>query len=167
MLMNKEVCQKLDFKAPSVWLATWFGCGLMKKAPGTWGTLGGLPFGIAVLYFGSWQILLAASVFVFLMGLWAAREFEKMTGEHDAGAVVIDEVAGVWIALLPVAGLSFIQIGLAFLLFRFFDILKPWPVSWADKKLPGAMGVMLDDVFAGIYAALVIGGLRYYAGLGW
>jgi len=81
-----------------------------------------------------------------------------MTGEHDSGAIVIDEVAGMWITLLPIA-YSPIHILLAFALFRFFDIVKPWPISWCDKKLPGALGVMADDVVAGIFSALILGGL--------
>ena len=159
-MLNKELIKQIDLKHPATWLATWFGFGLMKKAPGTWGTLGAMPFGIALLYLYNWQILLIATVFIFIIGLWAARHFDKMSGTHDCGAIVIDEVAGVWIALLP-ALLSPIHFILAFGLFRFFDILKPWPVGWADKKLPGEWGVMLDDILAGIYAALILGGLRY------
>lgn len=164
-MINLEHYKNIDFKDPSVWLATWFGCGLIRPAPGTWGTLGGMPFGIIILILGGWPVLFVASAIVFAIGLWAAKKFEEMTGEHDASAIVIDEVAGVWIALLP-AAINMTHAGLAFLLFRFFDILKPWPVSWADKKLPGAMGVMLDDILAGVYAALILGGLRYYGGLG-
>ena len=154
----------VNFKDPAIWLATWFGCGLMRPAPGTWGTLGGLPIGVLIYAMGGWVALSIAVVLVSLVGYWAAGRFETQTGEHDNGAIVIDEVAGVWIALIP-AGLSIPYVIAAFLLFRFFDILKPWPVSWADKKLPGALGVMVDDIIAGIFAALVIVGARY-AGLG-
>ncbi len=155
---------KVNFKDPAIWLATWFGCGLMKPAPGTWGTLGGLPFGILIYAAGGWIALLAAVIVLSLIGYWAAEKFEEQSGEHDNGAIVIDEVAGIWIALIP-AALSIPYVIAAFLLFRFFDILKPWPISWADKKLPGALGVMADDIIAGIFAALIIAGARF-AGLG-
>lgn len=154
----------VNFKDPAIWLATWFGCGLMKPAPGTWGTLGGLPIGILIYAIGGWIALLIAVLVVSVVGYWAAGKFEEQSGEHDNGAIVIDEVAGVWIALIP-AALSIPYVIAAFLLFRFFDILKPWPVSWADKKLPGALGVMADDIIAGIFAALIIAGARF-AGFG-
>ncbi len=150
----------VNFKDPAIWLATWFGCGLMRPAPGTWGTLGGLPIGVLIYALGGWIALSIAVVVVSVVGYWAAARFEEQTGEHDNGAIVIDEVAGVWIALIP-AGLSIPYVIAAFLLFRFFDILKPWPISWADKKLPGALGVMTDDIIAGIFAALIIAGASY------
>ena len=154
-----------DIKKPWFWLATWFGCGLARPAPGTWGTLGGLPFGIFLMMFGGPVWLAAAAIIVFAAGLWAAREFEKATGEHDSSAIVIDEVAGVWVTLLA-ATQTPLSVLLAFLLFRAFDILKPWPVSWCDKKLPGAWGVMMDDIAAGIFAAASLYLLRTYAGIG-
>lgn len=146
-----------------LWLAVWFGCGLARRAPGTWGTVGALPFGIAFMYYGGWPLLLGAAVVVSIAGYYAAATYERVTGMHDAGAVVVDEVAGMWLTLCA-ATLTPLSIVLAFILFRGFDILKPWPVSWADN-LPGAKGVMLDDILAGILAGLCLWGLRY-AGLG-
>jgi phosphatidylglycerophosphatase A len=157
---DKDTLGRLNFKHPAPWLATWFGLGLFKPGPGTWGTLGALPFGIALIMYGNLQILLAAILLTFLIGLWAAKHFEQMIREKDSGMVVIDEVVGMWIALIP-ATLSPLSIGTAFVLFRLFDILKPWPIGWLDRKLRGPMGVMLDDVMAGIYAALVMIGLHY------
>lgn len=157
---NKDTLHRLDFKHPATWLATWFGAGLIKPAPGTWGTIGALPFGIALMLYGGLIPLLAATLIVFVTGLWAAKYFERMVREKDSGMVVIDEVVGIWIALIP-ASLTPLSIGLAFVLFRLFDILKPWPVNWLDKRFHGPWGVMLDDVMAGIYAALVLMGLRY------
>lgn len=164
-MINKEIIEKLDLKHPAIWLATWFGCGLLKKAPGTWGTLGGLPFGIVIMSYGGWVPLLLAAIIVYGIGLWASKIFGEIVEEHDSGAIVIDEVVGIWVTLLPLTILSPLNIFLAFVLFRFFDIVKPWPVSWADKKLHNEHGVMLDDVLAGIYAAIILGGLNY-AGLG-
>jgi len=155
---------KVNFKDPAIWIATWFGCGLMKPAPGTWGTIGALPFGIFILALGGIPALAVAIGLICVVGHWAAGRFEEQVGEHDSGAIVVDEVAGMWIALIPTA-LSIPYVIAAFLLFRFFDILKPGPISWADKKLPGAFGVMVDDVIAGIFAALILVGARI-AGFG-
>lgn len=159
-IRNQDTLNRLDFKHPATWAATWFGCGLIQPAPGTWGTLGGLPFGIIILMFGGIPSLVIASIIVFIIGLWASKHFERMVREKDSGMIVIDEVVGVWIAMIP-AVLTSTSIALAFLLFRFFDILKPWPISWLDKHVRGGMGVMIDDVLAGIFAALVLIGLRY------
>jgi phosphatidylglycerophosphatase A len=92
-----------------------------------------------------------ASLLVFLIGWWAAERYIKGSGIADPGPVVIDEVAGQWLTLLftPQDPWLFVS---GFGLFRLFDILKPWPVSWADRRLPGGFGVMADDVLAALYA---------------
>ncbi|MEM1229649.1 MAG: phosphatidylglycerophosphatase A [Pseudomonadota bacterium] len=144
-----------DLRDPAVLLATGFGSGLLKPAPGTWGSLAGLVI---------WWLLLAPLspvkqalivVAVVVLGLLATRRCERRYGWHDPGAIVIDEFTGLWVALLgfgPQAGWAIA----GFLLFRLFDIAKPWPVSWADRQVPGAWGVMLDDLLAGSYAAIVL-----------
>ena len=159
---------KLDLKAPYLWLATWFGCGFMRPAPGTWGSLGALPVGI-ILYGSTniWGFILGI-ILVSLIGYWATERFEAATQTHDNKMIVIDEVAGQWIALLPVfylTGIHPLYIGAAFALFRLFDILKPWPVSHFDKNIKGALGVMGDDIVAGLFAAGCLIGL-IYVGLG-
>lgn len=163
-IRNHDTLRRLDFRHPSTWAATWFGCGLIQPGPGTWGTIGALPFGIILLMFGGIPALLVGIIIAFPLGLWASKHFERMVREKDSGMIVIDEVVGVWIAMIP-ALLTPASIGIAFVLFRFFDILKPWPINFFDKKFRGPMGVMIDDVMAGIYAALVLIGLRY-VGLG-
>ncbi|PZO88142.1 MAG: phosphatidylglycerophosphatase A [Micavibrio aeruginosavorus] len=162
---DAEIIKKLDFKNPATWTATWFGCGLMHPAPGTWGTLGALPIGLILAALGGKIALLAGIVVVFALGLWAAAQFEKMTGTHDSSMIVIDEVAGMWITLLA-STLSPLSIVMAFALFRFFDVLKPWPIGWLDKKVNGAWGVMLDDCAAGKLAALCLWGIHHYAFIG-
>ena len=157
--------KNLDFKSPATWLATWFGCGLARLAPGTWGTLGALPFGILLMMAGGWPTLLAATVLITIAGWWAISKVQKQADTQDAGYIVIDEAAGMWLTLLAAQSTG-LSAALAFLLFRFFDILKPWPVSWCDRKIPGAWGVMADDLAAGTYAALCLWGLRIYAGIG-
>ncbi len=168
---DMAVIASLNFKHPSVWLATWFGSGLMRPAPGTWGSLAALPFGMIFLAYGSIGTLLAAIAIATYAGLWACRHFESMTGTHDHKMIVIDEVAGQWIALVPLLlfenqGINPPLVLIAFLLFRFFDILKPWPASYFDRNVSGAWGVMGDDLIAGFYAAIVMSGILFYAGSG-
>lgn len=140
--------------------ATWLGCGDLKPAPGTWGTLGALPFGAALMFAQANSLLLIAIAAITALGFWSASIWEKETGIHDDKRIVIDEVAGMWIALIP-AALNPFHILVAFALFRFFDILKPFPIGWIDQKLPGAASVMLDDIYAGLAAGFILLGLRY------
>lgn len=139
-------------------LATWFGAGLLPKAPGTWGSLAAIPFGLALTWLGGPWLLLAGAVAIFLAGIWAGGRYAEERGLADPGAVVIDEVAGQWIALVP-ALLNPWMILLAFLAFRLFDIVKPWPVGWLDRELKGGLGIMADDVLAGVYGAVVVLGV--------
>jgi phosphatidylglycerophosphatase A len=123
--------------------------------PGTWGSLAALPCAWAIV--SQWGLVgLAAGIAVILpVGCWAAAAVANASAIHDPGAVVIDEAAGQWLVLLatPLDPLSYI---LAFLLFRIFDIWKPWPVRWADRYFHGGFGIMLDDLLAAVYALLVI-----------
>ena len=165
MFLNPSY-KTLDLKQPYVWLATWFGVGFIAKAPGTWGSLAALPFGMIVFSCTGTLGFIILTIIVTLLGLWSAAKFEKASGMKDNQMIVIDEVAGQSIALLP--ALSLMQfhplwILLAFALFRLFDITKPWPVSWAERKLGGSPGVMLDDIIAGLMAAIFLIGLHYYA----
>jgi phosphatidylglycerophosphatase A len=163
--MAESFSTKLNFKSPATWISTWFGCGLMRPAPGTWGSLGALPFGILFLVWGSPVILALSCIILFPIGIWATKEVLKGSGDDsDPQMVVVDEVIGQWIALIP-AALNPVSVVLAFALFRAFDILKPGPVGYCDRKLPGAWGVMMDDVVAGLLAALCLYGLRL-AGIG-
>jgi phosphatidylglycerophosphatase A len=139
-------------------LATWFGAGLLPKAPGTWGSLAAIPFGLALSWLGGPWLLLAAAAAIFLAGIWAGGRYAEERGIADPSAVVIDEVAGQWIALAP-ALLNPWLIALAFLAFRVFDIVKPWPVGWLDRELKGGLGIMADDVLAGVYGAVVVWGV--------
>lgn len=159
---DPELIKKLDFKSPALWVATWCGCGLMRPAPGTWGTLGALPIGLILLTLGGKIALVFGIALVTPVGIWAANEFEKMTKSHDNSMVVIDEVAGIWITLLA-STLSPISIVLAFVLFRLFDILKPWPIRWLDRNIKGGLGVMVDDIAAGLVAAVCLYGIHFYA----
>lgn len=147
--------ERPPLRDPRILLATWFGSGYAPWAPGTAGSVAALPFGWILAFYGGPAGLFLACVAVTAIGVWAAAGYMVSAGEHDPGPVVIDEVAGQWLALLPAAALGLLSwqaVALAFVLFRAFDILKPWPISWADRQVPGGFGVMLDDVLAGIAA---------------
>ena len=145
-------------------VASFFGVGYLRPAPGTWGSLAALPVAYALLLAGGVWLLLLATVLTTVLGFIATRRVIAGQKDHDPSWVVIDEVVGQWIALLPV-GYGATMMGgdplrlypgwiAAFVLFRLFDIRKPWLVGRADR-MGGAFGVMLDDVIAGIFAAIV------------
>ena len=139
------------FRSPPILLATWFGAGLMPKAPGTWGSLAALPFAWAISANGGQVALLIGAVFAFGVGWWASNVYLQHFGGEDPGPVVIDEVAGQWLTLAAVAP-DPVLFGVGFGLFRLVDIYKPWPVSWADQKVKAGLGIMLDDILAALYA---------------
>jgi phosphatidylglycerophosphatase A len=155
----------LPFWHPASLLATWFGSGLLPRAPGTWGSLAALPFAYALTAAGGPWTLLAAAVAAFLAGVWASGVYATASGAHDPGSVVIDEVAGQWLTLVPLAttpvALDPLLYGIAFVAFRAFDVLKPWPIRYFERNLPGAWGIMADDIAAGVLAGLVTFGLAY------
>ena len=144
--------------SPASLLATWFGCGKLRPAPGTWGSLGALPPALGLFWLGGWAALLAGSLVIFLVGIWAGQRHATRLGRDDPGEVVIDEVAAQWLALAPLA-LDWRLWLVAFLLFRLFDIVKPWPASWCDRRLAGGFGIMADDMVAGLYAGAAPGAL--------
>jgi phosphatidylglycerophosphatase A len=146
---------------PSTAIATFFGVGLLPIAPGTWASAAALPFGWVIGELGGWPALLIAAIAAALVGWWASARYVAQTGREDPSEIVIDEVAAQWLAL-SVVPLTFVAYFAAFFVFRVFDTLKPWPASWADREIEGGAGVMLDDVFAGIYAAIVLALLRYF-----
>ena len=145
-------------------LATWFGTGLLPITPGTWGSLAALPFAWAIRSLLGTTSLTVATVIVFTIGWWAAATVAKASAIEDPGAVVIDEVAAQWLVLLP-APLDPLTYTLAFLLFRFFDIWKPWPVRWAERHVKGGLGIMLDDLLAAVYAVVSLSGLLVIGGV--
>jgi phosphatidylglycerophosphatase A len=151
--------------SPAMIVATWFGCGLAPKAPGTVGSLGALPAAWIILTYGGWPWLAAAAAAAAVLGIVATAVVLRRSSVKDPSFVVIDEVAGQWIALLP-AGLDPVLFIAGFLAFRLFDIWKPWPVSWADRAVSGALGVMLDDLIAGVFAAALVYGIGYALTLG-
>ncbi len=141
---------------PAACLATWFGTGLLPWAPGSWGSLAALPVAWLILWRWGPGLLLAAAAALFVVGLWAAAVYIERAKDGDPASVVIDEVVGQWLALVPAAAGEWWQFAAGFVLFRTFDIVKPWPANWIDRRLKGGLAVMLDDVAAGLYAAICL-----------
>jgi len=152
-------------------IATVMGVGYLRPAPGTWGSLVALPMAWGLHALAGFPLLAIGVAAAFLMGLWATGVMTAGSDDHDPSEIVIDEVAGQWIALLPLSYVAWSR-GLditvlwpgwvaAFVLFRLFDITKPGPIGKADRR-GDAMGVMLDDVIAGVFAGI---GVMVLAGL--
>jgi phosphatidylglycerophosphatase A len=150
--------------APPPWwltaIVTWLGSGLAPRAPGTVGSLAALPFAAGLHWLAGPRaaaVLIAAAAIAFLVGWAASGTYVRRVREKDPGRVVIDEVAGQWLTLsiAPLDPLSYL---LGFLWFRLFDVVKPWPVSWADRRLGGGLGIMADDIIAAGYAMAALWG---------
>lgn len=154
----------------SFWWLTAGGVGMLRPAPGTWGSLLGILLAYAMIFLGlPFTAIVGLTAVVNTVSVHLINNMERATGIHDAPEIVIDEVAGQWLAILPLVSLSSspILFGLAFILFRLFDILKPWPIGWLDRKVDGGIGVMVDDLVAGTFAAIVIWLLLMFDLLDW
>lgn len=139
---------------PANFFALGFGSGLAKYAPGTFGSLAALPIFLCMprvnIYF-----YIGIVIVLFAFGVWVCEASARQLGLHDHPAIVWDEIVGMLITLFLVP-FSILPILLGFLLFRFFDIIKPWPIGWIDRRVDGGMGIMLDDVLAGLMAWAVL-----------
>ncbi len=149
---------------PAHFIALGYGAGLAPKAPGTFGSLAALPLFWLLLQANPSPIfLLTVTTGAFLLGIWACAITGKHLGVADHGGMVWDEIVAMWLVLAftPYSAIWWLA---AFGLFRFFDILKPWPIRWFDKRLKNGFGVMFDDVLAAIYALLVMKGAMVWLG---
>tara|TARA_A100001037_G_scaffold166975_1_gene150139 strand:- start:6281 stop:6775 length:495 start_codon:yes stop_codon:yes gene_type:complete len=147
--------QKPKSFEPVSLISTCIGIGYLPFAPGTWGSLAALPISWLVLLHGSRGLLLITSIALFCIGVMVTNFYERRCGTSDPGCIVIDEFVGQMLVLC-VASPDLIQFILGFTLFRVMDIFKPWPVSIVDKNIKGGFGIMLDDIVAAIYAAIVL-----------
>lgn len=158
---------------PSGWLACGFGSGLTPVAQGTFGSLAALLPWLALSRLPLMAYLLVL-ILAFVIGIWACDVAGKAVGVDDHRSLVWDEFVGQWIALIPLIGFAAPQVtGLhwwmvlaGFVLFRLFDVWKPWPIGWLDRRLKGGLGVMVDDVVAGIFAAIVLAAIVYASAKG-
>ncbi|MBC3764548.1 phosphatidylglycerophosphatase A [Neptunicella marina] len=157
--MDTLLRSRISLKNPWHFLALGFGSGLAPVAPGTFGTLAAIPF---VLVFAllpdTWFAALA--VFFALAGFYICGRTARDMRVHDHSSIVWDEVVGYMIGMIAVP-LSFNTIVTAFVLFRFFDIVKPWPISYLDKHIHGGVGIMADDILAGVFTFICMQVLLY------
>lgn len=146
---------------PASLVATWFGAGLIPFAAGTWGSLAALPFAWIIQTYAGALGLLAAAAVATLAGIWASNALCARTEVNDPGFIVIDEVAAMFLTLVA-APRTWWAYAIGFLLFRAADIVKPWPASWCDREVHGGLGVMLDDLVAGLYACAATWLITHY-----
>ena len=146
---NPSVTQLI--RSPVLLLAFGFGSGLSPKAPGTMGTIAAIPLWYLLVQLPPQAYLLVVAICA-IVGIFICGSAADKLGVHDHGGIVWDEFVGFWVtmAFLPV---SYVSVIVGFTLFRLFDIFKPWPISWLDKNIGGGLGIMIDDVVAGLAAA--------------
>lgn len=151
---NSRLTAGQILKDPLMFLAFGFGSGLSRKMPGTMGTLAAVPLYLTLVQMPDWLYLFVTLLSI-VAGIFICDKAADKLKVHDYGGIVWDEVAGFLITLcwLPFTWQSLL---VGFVLFRFFDILKPWPIKWLDQHVHGGFGIMLDDVVAGIFAALLL-----------
>lgn len=148
--------RRLLLSTPAGWLACGFGSGLAAKAPGTFGSLAAIvPW--LLLRELPLPLYMFTLLVCFSLGVWVCQAAGQALAVADHRAIVWDEFVGMWIALIPaLLAPSWWSVVVGFALFRLFDVWKPWPIGWLDRRLKGGMGVMLDDVVAGVFAAIVL-----------
>ncbi|MDD1621352.1 MAG: phosphatidylglycerophosphatase A [Methylococcaceae bacterium] len=151
---NSRLTASQIIKDPVLLLAFGFGSGLSRKMPGTFGTVAALPVYLALMQGGQWLYLICTMLSV-LAGIWICDQAARKLEVHDFGGIVWDEIAGFLITMYGIA-FSWQSLLAGFALFRLFDIFKPWPISWLDRHVKGGFGIMIDDVVAGILAAVVM-----------
>ncbi|GAL06767.1 phosphatidylglycerophosphatase A [Photobacterium aphoticum] len=154
---------KLKMNNPWHLLATGFGSGLSPIIPGTMGTLAAIPLYllIAQLPFAVYLLIILVSA---IIGIRICQKTSDDMGVHDHGSIVWDEFVGFWITMAIAPAVTWQWVLAGFVLFRFFDMVKPWPISWLDKHVHGGFGIMVDDILAGLMAMIALWGVGYWFG---
>lgn len=147
-----------DLKDPVVLLATGFGVGMLPRMPGTWGSILALILWYFLIASEQLWLVLTVCSFTFALGWYVSYRITSREGLGDEPQIVIDEMVGMWVALAVLPRIWWMAL-IAFLLFRFLDILKPWPISWVDRHIKGGFGVMIDDVLAGLVTLIILRGV--------
>ncbi|MFC0323005.1 phosphatidylglycerophosphatase A [Gallibacterium melopsittaci] len=148
--------QRIKLSNPVHFLAVGFGSGLISPAPGTWGTLAGLLVGLLLLHWLPVSLFFVLTVMAFLLGIYLCHKTAEDMQVHDHGAIVWDEIVAIWLVLCALPNYSWGWCLAAFVLFRLFDILKPMPIRYFDRRLKTGFGIMFDDLLAALYAILLI-----------
>lgn len=154
--------KRISLTNPVHLLAVGFGSGLLKPAPGTWGSVLGTILGVVLLALFGTKTFLILTALCFALGCYLCQKTADDMGVHDHGSIVWDEFVGVFIVLAAVPSLSWQWVLTAFVLFRIFDILKPFPIRYFDEKLESGFGIMIDDVLAAIYGVIVVFFIRMW-----
>ena len=152
---QRKVSSTLRRSDPAVIWATGFGAGWLQPAPGTWGSIVALVLWWFFLAPLSPLVQVAVFMAYTALSFWLVARVMSRYGVHDAGEIVADEIAGLWLALIAAPQIWWVALG-GFVLFRVLDIAKPWPVGWLDRNVPGVWGVMLDDLAAGLITLAVL-----------
>lgn len=162
---DKDIAKsRLTMRNPWHLLATGFGSGLIPFMPGTMGSIAAIPFWwLMMMTFLPWQLYSLLVMLGISLGVYLCHQTAKDMGVHDHGSIVWDEFIGMWITLMALPTNDWQWVAVGFVLFRIFDIWKPWPIRWFDRNVHGGMGIMVDDIVAGIVAA----GLLYVIGHHW
>ena len=155
---DRQALKKVALTTPSGLLAFGFGTGLSPFAPGTMGTLMAIPFTFALKSLGTTGFWIAL-LLLFLLGIWVCDRVSHKLGVHDHGGIVWDEMVGYWLSMAFVP-LQWQWLLAAFVLFRFFDIVKPWPIRQLDQKVSGGFGIMIDDIVAALFTIIILAVLQ-------
>ncbi|MFP3019507.1 MAG: phosphatidylglycerophosphatase A [Arsenophonus sp.] len=147
---------QLKLSNPYYLLATGFGSGLSSIAPGTIGSLVSIPFWFLMYWLLPISLCWFIILFCFGIGLIICKWTSGNIQVHDHRSIVWDEFIGMWITLMVIPTVNLQWVLIAFVLFRFFDILKPWPINWFDQKIEGGLGIMLDDIIGAIFSIIII-----------
>lgn len=152
---NKDFRKYLKLTNPIHFLAVGLGSGLSPIIPGTMGSLMAIP--LWLLFYGLTPTLYWVFILVtFIFGCFVCQKTSDDTHTHDSGHIVWDEFVGMWITLFFIPQISILWVTIAFVAFRIFDMAKPWPIRWFDKRVPGGFGIMVDDVIAAIFSSLSV-----------
>ncbi len=161
--MDRHIRKRVSLANPIHFLALGFGSGLAPKAPGTFGTIAAVPLVCLLAYSTTLIGYLLVTLIASVIGIWLCGRTAKDMMVHDDSSIVWDEIAGLLITMIAVP-LSWQTLLLGFVLFRIFDILKPWPISYLDARVHGGFGIMIDDILAGLFALILMHITLYF---GW
>ena len=156
MTSSQHPLERVTLRNPIHFFALGFGSGLLRPAPGTWGSLVGVILGALLLPALGAKTFFILTALCFFIGIWLCERTSHDMGVHDHGSIVWDEIVAVFLVLLAVPQVSLLWCAIAFVTFRLFDILKPYPIRYFDEKLTNGFGIMADDILAAGYSIVVI-----------
>lgn len=160
LIMDKTLRKRVSMKNPVHFLALGFGSGLIPMMPGTFGSLAAIPI-LCAMSLVDLPIFIGITIVSFVIGIYLCGKTSRDLKMPDHGSIVWDEVAGMMVTFIAIP-INPLSLMLGFLLFRFFDILKPWPIRVLDKRVHGGFGIMIDDIVAGAMACLCLHGIFYF-----